>query len=258
MEARARANIVFPVPGGPQRITEESLSVSISARISAARAVGPDRRSLTRSMSVDTSGGASRSARRSNCAGATAANYAIRYYSGDLLINQAGLTITANDETKAFGAALRGATFERFDRWGKYLLIGLSHRCGASAASRCVDTVEGALVVHLRMSGQLRLAGSIADPVAKHCHVVLTFSDGRQLRFVDPRTFGEMFVTDPTLPELAGLGVDALGVTLERFERVHAVIGDADDDAGAAVDLAIDPDLTVVVDVRLEPHAGAG
>src|SRR6266446_417131 len=40
--------------------------------------------------------------------------------------------------------------------------------------------------------------------------------------------------------------------------HLHPMLGiEADDDAGAPVDLAVDPDLTVVVDVRLEPHAGA-
>ena len=46
------------------------------------------------------------------------------------------------------------------------------------------------------MSGQL-LKRCAKDPVAKHTHVTLTFTQGGQLRFVDPRTFGEMFVSDP-------------------------------------------------------------
>src|SRR5438046_1993955 len=38
-----------------------------------------------------------------------------------------------------------------------------------------------------------------------------------------------------------------------------ALLGvDADDDAGGAVDLAVDPDLAVVVDVRLEQDRRAG
>ena len=44
------------------------------------------------------------------------------------------------------------------------------------------------------MSGQL-LRAEVGDPMQKHTHVVLTFDHGRQLRFVDPRTFGELFVT---------------------------------------------------------------
>ena len=68
------------------------------------------------------------------------------------------------------------------------------------------------LVIHLRMSGQL-LRAAAKEPVAKHTHVVITFTQGGQLRFVDPRTFGEMFVTSPDeltaeVPELAELGFD--------------------------------------------------
>ena len=52
------------------------------------------------------------------------------------------------------------------------------------------------------MSGQLIRAKSSRDTMAKHTHVVITLTQGGQLRFVDPRTFGELFVTeadnDPT------------------------------------------------------------
>ena len=105
-----------------------------------------------------------------------------------------------------FAAALEGARLETFCRWGKYLLIGL-------------DT-QGVLVAHLRMSGQVLIAGSAAQPRPPHTHVVLDFEDGRQLRFVDPRTFGELFVTTPDLPELAGLGIDALAVDLPTFRSL--------------------------------------
>ena len=62
------------------------------------------------------------------------------------------------------------------------------------------------------MSGQL-LRAADKDELAKHTHVVFTFTQGGQLRFVDPRTFGEMFVTTPEelteeVPELAHLGID--------------------------------------------------
>jgi formamidopyrimidine-DNA glycosylase len=67
------------------------------------------------------------------------------------------------------------------------------------------------LVVHLGMSGQL-LRLTSKDPVDKHDHVIITFTQAGQLRFRDPRTFGEMFVTDPEemagMPELSNLGPD--------------------------------------------------
>jgi formamidopyrimidine-DNA glycosylase len=79
------------------------------------------------------------------------------------------------------------------------------------------------LVAHLRMSGQL-LAASPGDPVAPHTHAVFSFDGAGELRFVDPRTFGELFLSTPAaappmasspsaLPELAHLGPDALMAT---------------------------------------------
>ncbi len=96
--------------------------------------------------------------------------------------------------------ATLGATVERLDRHGKYLLIGLDR--------------PSVLVVHLGMSGQLRLVGAGA-PEMPHTHARWLLDDARELRFVDPRTFGEVFVSTRVgmagLPaELAHLGPDAL------------------------------------------------
>jgi len=65
------------------------------------------------------------------------------------------------------------------------------------------------------MSGQLLRAKSAREKAPKHTHVVITFTQGGLLRFVDPRTFGEMFVTkydelDEQVEELAHLGIDPL------------------------------------------------
>lgn len=89
---------------------------------------------------------------------------------------------------------LAGATIGPVGRKGKYLLLGLG---------------DEVLVVHLRMSGQLVLARP-TDPRAAHTHAVITLGDGAQLRFVDPRTFGELFVTSVSTPELTHLGPDPL------------------------------------------------
>jgi len=68
------------------------------------------------------------------------------------------------------------------------------------------------LIIHLRMSGQL-LRNVPKDPLVKHTHVVITFTQGGQLRFIDPRTFGEMFLATPDeisseIEELSTLGID--------------------------------------------------
>jgi formamidopyrimidine-DNA glycosylase len=64
------------------------------------------------------------------------------------------------------------------------------------------------------MSGQVRIV-SPSEPLAAHTHVRLRLGDGNELRFVDPRTFGELFVSDDLderrVPKvLSALGLDPL------------------------------------------------
>lgn len=101
---------------------------------------------------------------------------------------------------KHFTSKLEGRKLSSVERRGKYLVFDLDG--------------EDVLVVHLGMSGQL-LKTSAKEPKAKHTHVVITFTQGGQLRFVDPRTFGEMFVASretfaEDVPEVAELGFDPL------------------------------------------------
>jgi formamidopyrimidine-DNA glycosylase len=110
-------------------------------------------------------------------------------------------SIRRHADTAEFTAPLVGATIRRVGRHGKFLVLRLD--------------VPHALVVHLGMSGQLRRAASADEPLVKHTHVVCTFATGDQLRFVDPRTFGQMYVTaaagsDTVVAPLAHLGTDAL------------------------------------------------
>jgi formamidopyrimidine-DNA glycosylase len=107
-------------------------------------------------------------------------------------------SVRRHDDPAEFVTRLEGAKVTAVERRGKNLLLKL-------------DTEE-LLVVHLGMSGQL-LKAAAKDELAKHTHVVITFTQGGQLRFVDPRTFGEMFVTTAEtltdeVPELAHLGPD--------------------------------------------------
>lgn len=114
-------------------------------------------------------------------------------------------------------AGLVGRRIEGAARRGKYLLLRLD---------------DGAvLVVHLRMSGQLRFvaAPTATVPLEAHTHVRIGFEDGSELRFVDQRTFGELFVTEELdeagLPRaLAGLGPDPLvdGIDVARLAAAAA------------------------------------
>ncbi|MDX2217177.1 MAG: DNA-formamidopyrimidine glycosylase [Oculatellaceae cyanobacterium bins.114] len=69
----------------------------------------------------------------------------------------------------------------------------------------------GWLGVHLRMTGQLLWVPQ-ASPVQKHCRVRLFFEDAQELRFVDQRTFGQVWWVPPTLaPNQVMLGLSRLG-----------------------------------------------
>ena len=94
-------------------------------------------------------------------------------------------------------ARLKGRTFRTVRRRGKYLLL---------------DTGKGTLLVHLGMSGSLRLVVK-GDEIRKHDHVDIELDSGKILRFHDPRRFGCMLWVegDPALhPLLAALGPEPL------------------------------------------------
>ncbi|MCK0105736.1 bifunctional DNA-formamidopyrimidine glycosylase/DNA-(apurinic or apyrimidinic site) lyase [Marinobacter sp. S0848L] len=105
---------------------------------------------------------------------------------------------------------LQHQTIRAVDRRAKYLFLHL-------------DT--GTVIVHLGMSGSLRV---ITDhsPAMKHDHVELSLSNGRILRFNDPRRFGcwlwtEDYRAHPLIRELGPepLSQDFNGALLFRLSR---------------------------------------
>jgi formamidopyrimidine-DNA glycosylase len=124
-------------------------------------------------------------------------------------------SVRRHKRKKEFIEALEGRKVMGVDRRGKYLVLRLD---GGQA-----------LVVHLGMSGQLLRAKTARAAMPKHTHVVITFTQGGQLRFVDPRTFGEMFVApfdelEQRVDELAHLGMDPLEspISWDSFGRMLA------------------------------------
>ncbi|TSA50925.1 MAG: bifunctional DNA-formamidopyrimidine glycosylase/DNA-(apurinic or apyrimidinic site) lyase [Nitrosomonadales bacterium] len=111
----------------------------------------------------------------------------------------------------ALAEVLQGRRIERFSRRAKYLLAHCSH---------------GTLILHLGMSGSLRIVAS-GTPAEKHDHVDIVFENGQTLRLRDPRRFGAVLWTegDPLRhPLLAALGVEPLedgfdGAYLHRESR---------------------------------------
>jgi formamidopyrimidine-DNA glycosylase len=104
-----------------------------------------------------------------------------------------------------FVAAVTGATLGAAHRRGKYLWLPMTEPDGVPAGR--------ALVAHLGMSGQL-LVEKPSQPDETHLRARFTFTDGgRELRFVDQRTFGGLAVedTDGGIPgRLAHIAIDPL------------------------------------------------
>jgi len=73
------------------------------------------------------------------------------------------------------------------------------------------DTAAGSALLHLGMSGMLRVLPA-ATPVGKHDHVDMGLEDGRVLRFTDPRRFGCLLwqASGAVHPLLAKLGPEPL------------------------------------------------
>jgi formamidopyrimidine-DNA glycosylase len=110
--------------------------------------------------------------------------------------------------TEHFVAALTGRTLTAARRRGKYLWLPMAEPDGAPSGR--------ALVAHLGMSGQL-LVEKRSAPDETHLRARFTFTDGgRELRFVDQRTFGGLAVEEADgsgdgLPtRLAHIAIDPL------------------------------------------------
>ncbi len=117
---------------------------------------------------------------------------------GEILLERS----IAHPHPGEFLAAVTGLSIQQWHRRGKYLLAELSHDSEASVSW---------LGVHLRMTGQL-LWMSEAEPLQKHCRVRFSFPAGQELRFVDQRTFGQIWWVPPgTPPDLVMTGLTRLG-----------------------------------------------
>lgn len=102
-------------------------------------------------------------------------------------------------------SGLTQQTIISVERRGKYLLLG---------------TPAGTLIIHLGMSGSLRIVAA-TQPPGKHDHVDIEFDHDKRLRYTDPRRFGCMlWQTDAALqhPLLSSLGPEPLE---EEFDSAY-------------------------------------
>lgn len=122
-------------------------------------------------------------------------------------------SIVRHPEPEVFIDSITGLTIEAVGRRGKFILIALG--------------TGRMLVVHLGMSGQLRLVDA-ASEIANHTHAIFDLDDGRQLRYRDPRRFGrlllgteEELLVSGTLPRLGPEPIDPSFDADELFRRLR-------------------------------------
>jgi len=112
-------------------------------------------------------------------------------------------SIRAHSTSSEFEQPLLGAQIREIRRKGKFLSISVSSSYRESFA----------LVAHMGMSGQLRSFAN-RDDIPKHSHVVFELSDQSLIVFVDPRTFGQLYLDELDKSGLASslsrLGIDPI------------------------------------------------
>lgn len=110
--------------------------------------------------------------------------------------------------TAGLNEKLSGQRIQTVSRRAKYLLL---------------TTATGTLLIHLGMSGSLRLLSSYQPP-AKHDHIDIVFGDDLLLRFTDPRRFGAvLWTTEPPAqhPLLNHLGPEPLDTAFDASYLLH-------------------------------------
>jgi formamidopyrimidine-DNA glycosylase len=139
-----------------------------------------------------------------------------------------GRVVRRHKTAKDFRAMLEGHSVRSVQRLGKNLIVGLDN--------------GSHLVIHLGMSGQLLRSKGPKDLKPKHTHVVFTFTQGGELRYVDPRTFGELYVSKAPseddspveISKFARLSIGGEGLALRRAvpELAHLGLDPFEDQIG--------------------------
>jgi formamidopyrimidine-DNA glycosylase len=117
---------------------------------------------------------------------------------------------TFKSAPQEIAAALEGARIADVRRMGKHIVFDLERKRGRREAG--VSDVHRQWIVHLGMTGNLMVQRAESE-VAKHTHAIVKLQSGRELRFVDPRRFGRMWVTSAFETH----GLEPLHISTEDF-----------------------------------------
>jgi len=118
---------------------------------------------------------------------------------------------------RGFKPNLIGGTLVSVHRRGKFLIFLFKTK---------MDPVY--LVLNPKLAGRLQLAGPGEKRLAR-THVVFSFENGVQLRYLDPKQMGQLYLTRDlsSVPGYATLGPEPLEISLEEFrERLRPFRGE--------------------------------
>jgi formamidopyrimidine-DNA glycosylase len=98
---------------------------------------------------------------------------------------------------------------------GRTLMSAKSRRRNKSRRPKENADPHAQWIVHLGMTGRM-LVCTPEDEIEKHTHAIAKLASGRELRFVDPRRFGRLSVTQG----FAAPGSEPLEIELEKFVKL--------------------------------------
>jgi len=118
-----------------------------------------------------------------------------------------GGPIVVRDLTqRGFETALSGATIDRVTRRGKFLIFSFQ------------TDPPLFLALNPKLTGRLQLADPSDKRPAK-THAVFTLADGMQLRYLDQKQMGQLYLTHSleSVPDYAGMGPEPLEIPPRNF-----------------------------------------
>jgi formamidopyrimidine-DNA glycosylase len=134
-------------------------------------------------------------------------------------LKSAASEIVATLESKRIAGVRRVGKHIVFDlengAWASSPVRKKSSRKSSRAEQSALSSVTGQWIVHLGMTGRMLVCKS-DDALEKHTHAVACLASGRELRFVDPRRFGRLSVTQG----FAAAGSEPLEVEFDPFVKL--------------------------------------
>ncbi len=121
-----------------------------------------------------------------------------------------------------FDQDLTGARIDAVGRRAKFLVFSISRDDASSPNSNLY------LVVNPKLAGRLQLAAPTEKRLPR-THVVFSLSNGYELRYIDQKRMGQLYLTSALaqVPNFAGMGPEPFEISLDDFRaRLHPYRGE--------------------------------